>query len=247
MNMSIDIKILLETKDYLVINKPAHLMVHGDGKKDVPVLTDWIIEHYPEMKGVGEPMLIGDEKIDRPGIVHRLDEETSGALLIAKNQNAFLFFKKQFQDREIEKEYHAFVWGNLKEETGIIDISIGRNKNDFRKWHAGRGTRGEEREAVTKWQLIKNFEDENGEKFAFLKLFPKTGRTHQLRVHMKYIQRPIVSDSLYTDSKENALGFDRVALHAYKIAFIDMDGKKIEVIAPYPKDFEVAIARYGLL
>lgn len=238
--------ILLETKDYIVINKPPHLMVHPDGKKTSPTLTDWIISKYPDLAGVGESMTFGDQEIDRPGIVHRLDEETSGALIIAKTKESFDYFKKQFMDRIIEKEYHAFLWGHFKEKSGLIDEPIGRNKNDFRRRHAGRGLRGEAKEALTLWQVQNEFEDENSSKFSFVKLFPKTGRTHQLRVHMKFIQRPIVGDTLYAPSKKIALGFHRLALHARKISFFDMGGTKIEVLAPYPEDFSLAVAKYKI-
>ncbi len=238
------IDVLYENDDFLVINKPSGIMVHSDGKKDIPVLTDWILEKYPEIKEVGEPMLVDGKTIYRPGIVHRLDEQTSGVLIIAKNQKTFSFLKKKFQDREIKKEYHAFVWENFKDEVGVIDAPIGRNKNDFRKWQAGRGIRGEQRDAITHFQLIQNFTDENDQKFAFIKLFPLTGRTHQLRVHMAYLQRPIVSDSLYASSKDRALDFDRVALHAFSIRFKDLKGNEIVVEAPYQLDFKSAIAKY---
>lgn len=239
-----EISIIYENEDFLALNKPSGLMVHPDGKKEVYTLTDWILEKYPEIREVGEPMLVDGNIIYRPGIVHRLDEQTSGIILIAKNQETFYFLKKQFQDRSIKKEYHAFVWGNIKEERIIIDAPIGRNKNDFRRWQAGRGTRGELRDAITHVELIQNFEEKNSEKFAFVKLFPLTGRTHQLRVHMSYIQRPIVSDSLYAKSKEKALGFERVALHARKISFFDKNGENIIITAPYESDFDLAIAKY---
>jgi 23S rRNA pseudouridine1911/1915/1917 synthase len=125
-----------------------------------------------------------------------------------------------------------------------VDEPIGRNKNDFRQRHAGRGIRGETKEAVTRWEAINQFEDEQMGQFSFMHLFPKTGRTHQLRVHMKFLQRPIVSDKLYASTKPSALGFSRVALHARKISFVDPKGKKVEAEAPYPSDFETAIARY---
>lgn len=238
--MTIDI--LFENDDFLVINKPAGLMVHSDGRTTKPTLTDWVIEKYPAMKGVGEPVKLNDEEIDRPGIVHRLDEETSGALIVAKTPEAFAHFKQQFMDRTIEKEYHAFVWGHFKESNGIVDAPIGRSPSDFRRRLAGRGAQGEVREAVTTWEAVSQFKDETGEKFSFLRLFPKTGRTHQLRVHMKYLQRPIVADELY--GGKPALGFGRVALHARKLSFTDPSGEKVVVEAPYPKDFEAAVAKY---
>ncbi len=236
--------ILLETDKYMIISKPAGLVVHGDGKTDEPTLVDWILKERPTMAGVGEPMVRDGVSIDRPGIVHRLDRETSGVMILPKTQESFLFFKQAFKDRTITKHYHAFVWGQFKEPSGIIDVPIARSSGDFRRWQAGRGTRGEEREAVTKWQVLSSFEDEKNDLFSFMELSPKTGRTHQLRVHMKYLQRPIVSDTLYAPTKREALGFSRVALHARYIQFIDQQGQEIEAQAPYPADFEAALARY---
>ncbi len=242
------IDILLETTDFIVINKPAGLRTHGDGKSDVPTVVDWILRERPDIVGVGENMEVDGKVIERPGIVHRLDEETSGVLVITKTQASFEYLKQQFKDRKVEKEYHAFVWGHFKDRTGIVDAAIGRSSGDFRRWLAGRGTRGEVREALTKWEAVIQFVDESGEQFSFMYLWPKTGRTHQLRVHMKYLQRPIVSDSLYATTKPKALGFGRVALHARTITFTGPKGEEISVSAPYPEDFdramEIALAKY---
>ncbi len=236
---NMQIEILLETSEFLIINKPAGLRTHGDGKSEVPTVVDWILKEWPEIGGVGENMEIDGKVIERPGIVHRLDEETSGCLVIAKTQAAFEYLKQQFKDRSVTKEYHAFVWGHFKESKGMIDEPIGRSSGDFRRWQAGRGVRGEVREAVTNWEAIEQFES-GGDKFSFMHLWPKTGRTHQLRVHMKYLQRPIVADSLY--GGKPALGFERVALHARTIAFTSPTGEEIQVTAPYPEDFQTAIA-----
>ncbi len=241
------IDILFENDDLVVISKPAGLRTHGDGKSNAPTVVDWIKEKFPEINGVGEQMEIDGNIIDRPGIVHRLDEETSGVLVIAKNQKSFEYLKQQFKDRKVKKEYHAFVWGHFKENEGVVDVPIGRNKTDFRRRHAGRGIRGGEKAALTKWKVLNQFEDENTEKFSFVHLEPKTGRTHQLRVHMKYLQRPIVSDRLYAPSKPLALGFKRVALHARRISFVSINGEKVDVEAPYPTDFDTALAASTLL
>ena len=239
------LNVLYESNDIVVINKPAGLVVHPDGKSEKATLVDLILADYPSLAGVGEPLLVDGKLVDRPGIVHRLDEDTSGVMIITKNQESFLYFKEQFQKRLIQKEYHAFVWGHFKESQGVVDVPIGRNRADFRRWHAGRGVRGEVRDAVTSWQVVHQFTDERGERFSFMHLFPKTGRTHQLRVHMKHLQRPIVADPLYGPIKPNTLGFERVALHARKIIFTDQTGEIITVEAPYPADFEAAIAKYA--
>jgi 23S rRNA pseudouridine1911/1915/1917 synthase len=233
--------ILYEDNDIMVVDKPSGLMVHGDGKTSEETLADILLREYSEMKEVGEPMEIEvrNEKIKifRPGIVHRLDKETSGALIICKNQKSFEFIKKQFQNHEIKKVYHALVWGNIKEDSGHIDADIGRSKNDFRKWLAGRGTRGVERTAITDFKVLKRIDDESGEKYTYVEVMPKTGRTHQIRVHMKYIQHPLVGDSLYAEARPYALGFTRLALHAYSIEFTDLKGEIHKIEAPLPSEF----------
>jgi 23S rRNA pseudouridine1911/1915/1917 synthase len=246
--MSIDI--LLETSDFLIINKPAGLRVHADGKSDVPTVVDWVLSTHPDIAGVCDPMLmvVDGKTIHRPGIVHRLDEDTSGALVIAKTQEAFDYLKQQFKDRLVQKEYHAFVWGHFKEPSVVVDQPIGRSSGDFRRWQAGRGVRGETREAVTRIDAVAQFEElVNGksERFSFIHAFPKTGRTHQIRVHLKYLQRPIVCDPLYAESAPAALGFTRLALHARTISFTAPGGGLVQITAPYPVDFEAALAKYS--
>jgi 23S rRNA pseudouridine1911/1915/1917 synthase len=131
-------KTILENKNFLIINKPAGLVVHSDGKTKEPNLCDWLLENYPDTKGVGEPFKLNDGTlIDRPGIVHRLDRETSGVMIVARNQKTFDYLKNLFQNRQIEKTYHAFVYGNIKEDSGTISAPIGRNKNNFKQWQAG--------------------------------------------------------------------------------------------------------------
>lgn len=249
-----NIDILYEDKDILAINKPAGLIVHSDGR---PVqegqtkeksLTDWIVENYPEIEGVGEPARTPEGKlVDRPGIVHRLDRETSGVMLIAKTKEGFDFLKKQFQNHDIQKEYLAFVYGEIPEKIngvnyanggkrGIIDRPIGRSSSDFRQWSAQRGARGEMREAITEFEVL-----QKGKGYSLIKVFPKTGRTHQIRVHFKAINYPLVSDSLYAPNRENSLGFKRVALHSEKVTFKSLDGEIHEISAPYPEDFNLAL------
>lgn len=231
------ISVLYEDEDVLVLNKPAGLVVHPDGKTKEPTLVDWLIENYPDIQGVGEPLILPDgTSIDRPGIVHRLDRDTSGVIVIAKNQEAFVFLKTQFHDRTIAKTYFAFVWGEFKEERGIIDRPIGRSVSDFRQWSAGRGARGELRKALTHFAVKKK-----GKGISYVEVWPKTGRTHQIRVHFKSINHPVVGDKRYAEERESALGFKRVALHAGFLEFNTPNGKRLRIEAPLPKDFQNAL------
>ncbi len=248
------IGILYEDEDCLVVNKPAGIMVHADGRSEGPFLTDWIISKFPDLKGVGETQLSPEgDSLERPGIVHRLDKDTSGVLLIAKNPKSHAYLKFQFQERTVVKKYLAFVWGEFAESFGTINKPIGRSANHFPKWSAGRGTRGEMREAETYWTRIwtglgKTItkDGEKMEKFSLIQAEPKTGRTHQIRVHMLAVQHPVVCDGMYAPKKPKALGFERLALHSRSIQFLNMKGQKILIKAPLPTDFEDVVTRENI-
>jgi len=231
------IEILYEDENILAVNKPAGLAVHSDGKTKEYVLTDWVMENYPEIENVGEKAFYDGKEIARPGIVHRLDRDTSGVIVVAKNQDTFLHLKKQFQERSVKKTYYAFVYGQMKDSKGVIDRPIGRSSKDFRQWSAQRGARGVMREATTEYEVM-----EHKTEASYIKLMPKTGRTHQLRVHMKAVNHPIVCDKLYAPKRECLLGFERLALHASYIGFDLPDGLRIKIEAPLPEDFAMALA-----
>jgi 23S rRNA pseudouridine1911/1915/1917 synthase len=169
-------------------------------------------------------------------------------LVVAKNQDSFHFIKTQFQDRTVEKVYRAFVYGEMKKDEGVIDRPISRSRKDFRLWSAQRGGKGVEREAITEYKVLarssglESFKDDskNKEGFSFIEARPKTGRTHQIRVHMKAINHPVVCDKLYAPKKDCALGFSRLALHAFSIELDLPSGKRIKIEAPYPADFDSA-------
>jgi len=235
------IDILYEDADCAVVNKPAGLMVHPDGRNKGPFLTDWVIERFPDAVLADEPMKAPDGSLTRrPGIVHRLDRDTSGALLIAKTAAGYASLKDQFRDKTIDKKYLAFVWGEIKEEFGTITRPIGRNSGDFRRWSAQPGARGEIREAETYWTRLWTGETE-AEKFSLIQAEPKTGRTHQIRVHFLAIHHPIVCDALYAEKRPPALGFERLALHSRSIGFDTVAGERLEISAPLPEDFKVAV------
>lgn len=257
------IKVLFENKNLFVLDKPADFVVHGDGKestKKQKSISEYILKNHKKLKGVGENLFVEIEgkkiEIQKPGIVHRLDKDTTGALIVAKNQKSFEILKHQFQNHKIKKEYVAIVWGHMKQDTGIIDTPIARSKSDFRKKEIvtmRRGAavtdilhRGEEREAITRYKVLKRV-TVLGQKLSLVTYFPQTGRMHQLRIHTKSIGHPIVGDHLYgpvTGEKEK---FEkkffgklpvRQLLHARTITFHNPEtGDLIKVESPLPKDF----------
>lgn len=233
------IEVLYEDAHMLAIHKPAGIMVHEDGRGEEPTVVDWLLARAPMARGVGEPGRTPEgAPLERSGVVHRLDRETSGVLVLAKTQDAFTYLKSQFHDHTVEKEYRAFVYGVMKEKWGTINRPIGRSSKDFRRRSAERGARGTLRSAVTHWELI-----DQSASYAYLTLHPKTGRTHQIRVHLKAIGRPVVGDSLYASKtllESDNLGFTRLALHAYRLVITTLDGVRKELCAPLPEDFKRA-------
>src|SRR3989339_361841 len=176
-----DPKIIFEDSDILVLNKPAGLSVHGDGFNTEPTLADWLLQKYPDLAEVGESMF--DQKgneILKPGLIHRLDRDTSGVLLVAKNQPTFLYLKEQFKNHLAQKTYRAILVGEMKVEIGAkqtIDLPIGRSNHDPRQRVASHKASGPLREAVTDYTVLKTASGHT-----YVEASPKTGRTHQLRV-----------------------------------------------------------------
>ena len=241
-----DIDILFENEHMLVIDKPVGLRVHEDGFSTAPTVVDWFLSRVPSAKGVGEPgKSPKSEPLERSGVVHRLDTDTSGVLVLAKTHDAFTHLKQQFHDRLAKKEYRAFVYGTMKERWGTINRPVGRSAKDFRKRSAERGAKGTLREATTDWECLKTG-SYNSEPFSELRLKPKTGRTHQLRVHLKAIDHPIVGDPLYAGTRlesSNNLGLMRLALHAETLTLTLLDGEVGTFTAPLPNVFVEAAER----
>ncbi len=231
-------EIVYEDKNFLAVNKPTGLQVHAAKiraqKQPVglqPTLVDWLIKKYPEIKTVG------DNPETRPGIVHRLDKETSGVLLVARNQEYFEYLKSLFQNREIAKTYRALVIGKLMPRNGVIDKPIGiKNGTLKRSVHSEKM----QKEAITEYNVKKYFEtDDKG--FSLVEVYPKTGRTHQIRVHLASVGHPVAGDSLYGPKKPTP-GIHRLMLHAVSLEFKDKDGKRLRIEADPPEDFEKAIS-----
>jgi len=251
--MAKSIDIIYENDDFLAINKPSGVLVHRpeNGPKSAQregVLTDWIEEHYPEVKGVGDPSAGASTELSRmssgqanlrPGIVHRLDEDTSGVLLIAKNQRFFEYLKGLFQKHEIAKTYLALVHGRMTGK-GKIDKPIGLKSGSVKRSVSAKGMKMI-KEAVTEYQLLKLFKRPDPEKegefkyYSLLRVFPHTGRTHQIRVHLASVGHPIVGDGLYGRKKENKeLKATRQFLHAESVEFNLEDGNRVRIEAELP-------------
>ncbi|MDQ5931451.1 MAG: rRNA synthase [Patescibacteria group bacterium] len=225
--------IIEQTDDYVVIVKPAGLLVHpADSSPDEPTLVDWLVEKFPQIKTVG------DEPELRPGIVHRLDREASGLMVIALNQKTFDALKMQFQDRTIEKEYLVLVHGKMLREFGEINLPIGRMSRGGRM--AAHSSNYEEgNEARTEYFVEKRFSTTT-----LLRVHIHTGRTHQIRVHMFSLQHPVVGDTLYPLKKfgKTKMGKafplpPRLCLHAARLVFTDKTGARKEFLAELPPDF----------
>ncbi|MDD5490141.1 MAG: RNA pseudouridine synthase [Candidatus Moranbacteria bacterium] len=223
-------KIIFQNKDFVIVDKPAGLAVHsGVGIKE-KTLVDFLVDKFPEIKNVG------DDPKTRPGIVHRLDKETSGVMVVARNQKTFEYLKNLFKNRKIEKKYLALVHGKLKDREGKIEGEMGRSKRDFRKQSLVRGKINvrKERYSLTYYKIIKEMKD-----YSLLEVFPKTGRTHQIRVHLHSIGHPIVGDKKYSFKEHKKKDFPRMFLHASEISFVGPEREKEKFFSPLPREFSV--------
>lgn len=227
-------QIVYEDGDIIVINKPAGLITHQKNITDKqPSVVDWVIENYPDLKNVGEPFIASGAEVPRAGIVHRLDKETSGLLLIAKNETTFGYMKKQFQNHTIHKHYYALVFGRPKESSGVINAPLGRIGMKRTTQMTGKKLI-DGKDSVTKYKTAKNFI-----KFTLLDVSPKTGRTHQIRVHLKSINCPIAGDTVYMPKGwQQPKGLTRLFLHAYKLEFTAPNGEALTIEADLPKDLQ---------
>ena len=229
-----DIKIIEDTPDYVVINKPAGLVVHGATHINEYSLADFLIKKYPEIKTVGDDPV-------RPGIVHRLDKDVSGLMVVAKNQETFETLKKQFKTRTVIKQYIGLVHGQVKLDTDIINFPIERAAAGYKMSALPLTKKGEinleGKPALTEFDVIKRFVN-----YTLLRISIKTGRTHQIRAHMAAYGNPIVGDSLYGSSRNKLqnkkLNLGRIFLVSAKLSFKDAKKVKHEYEAKLPKELE---------
>lgn len=244
--------VIYEDKNCIVIDKPDGIVVHPDGRGTEFTVSDWMREEYNAFT---------DEE-GRNGIVHRLDRNTTGVLLLAKTSLAFNMFKRQFKAHSTRKVYRAIVEGRIKDDYGMIAMPLARAKSDFRKktvvdLFTG-DARGEEREAITRYKVLERV-SHDGKPYSYVEVYPVTGRTHQIRAHMRAIRHPIVGDDLYgsRSGKHEAV---RSMLHAYSLTINIPDGDVIydeetgetksgskEMIfkAPIHKDMQETLAKLG--
>lgn len=196
-------KIVYSDEYFLAINKPSGLVVHSDGRTEEKTLVDWLKENYSDLKNIGNPHTLDSERYtERWGMVNRLDRETSGIILIAKTQGVFENLQKQFLERVVMKEYIAKCWVDQKTPLpplkGGITEPISRHKKDPRIWVCGKnvGERLTTRDAETDYEVLTPGQS-GGINTILLRMFPKTGRTHQLRLHARFLGMPIVGDKKY--------------------------------------------------
>ncbi|MCX6819880.1 MAG: RluA family pseudouridine synthase [Candidatus Adlerbacteria bacterium] len=220
--------ILYEDADIIALDKPSGIIVYPDGKHDYPALDAWLEQKY----GVGNFHF-----------VHRLDRETSGVLLVARTQEAHAFLKEQFAEREVRKVYRAFVHGVIQDERGVIDKPIGNARGGMGP-RSTKQAHGQMREALTTFRVIaRTTLATEGDRASYVEVFPKTGRTHQIRVHFSSIQHPVLSDRLYAPGRPKLLGFERLALHALSITITHPSGEEMTFTAPLPPEFVTAEAQ----
>ncbi len=238
-----DPAVIYEDDAIIVVNKPNGWSVHGDGRHTYPTVVEWLLMHYKDIAHVGESQTLSNGVvIERPGIVHRLDRETSGVMVVARTQKAFESLKRQFHDHGVRKVYRAFVYGGIKDDRGIIEKPIGSGRNGLAP-RSARAPHGVMREAITAYRVIERVPEAS-----HVEVFPKTGRTHQIRVHFASVGHPVVCDVLYGGVRLPLLGFTRLALHALSLSFKHPTSKKeVSFDAPLPTDFlnaEISLHRH---
>ena len=225
---NIPLDIVYEDEDVLVINKPKGLVVHpAAGHQEDTLVNGLLFSKAGELSGINGEL--------RPGIVHRIDKDTSGLLAVAKNDLAHVMLASQLKDHTMARTYDAIVCGNLKEDSGTVDAPIGRHPSDRKKMCV---IARNSKEAVTHWEVVKRYRG-----YTHIRCKLETGRTHQIRVHMAYIGHPILGDTVYGHKKKE-LGQDSQCLHAGVLCFSHpRDGHPVMVMADLPEYFKEVIAK----
>ncbi|MBU1037252.1 RluA family pseudouridine synthase [Patescibacteria group bacterium] len=219
----IEPRIIEQNDNYLIIDKPAGLIVHPAEGIQEPTLVDWLTEKFPQIKNIGENK-------NRPGIIHRLDKEVSGIIIIALNQKMFDHLKQQFKERKIKKEYLALIHGLTSKEEGVIDFPLDRSKDSGKIIAKPQGDDG--KKSITNFLVLKKFS-----RYTYLQITILTGRTHQIRVHLQAYGHPLVGDHLYYNKKiKDNLKLNRIFLHAHLLGFYDLQSNWLEFKTDLPSD-----------
>ena len=223
----IPLDILYQDSDVVVVNKPCGMVVHPAAGNESGTLVNALLHHVRDLSGIGGEM--------RPGIVHRLDKDTSGLILIAKNDRAHIALSEQFKQRSMEKHYRAVAFGHFAQEHGLIDAPIARHPVDRKKMAVvpdGKPSR-------TEWTVIEPLKGAT-----FLDVHLLTGRTHQIRVHMQSIGHPLLGDSIYAPNLKTSVRIPRLMLHAYSLAFTHpATGERMTLSAPLPQTFVATLEK----
>ncbi|CAN5721897.1 RluA family pseudouridine synthase [soil metagenome] len=226
---AIPLHILYEDDDLLVLDKPAGMVVHPGAGNAEHTLVNALLSHCRSLSGIG-----GKE---RPGIVHRLDKETSGCLVVAKNDATHRELSRQFAARTVKKTYLALVAGRLRQETGTIDAPIARHPIHRQRMSVARHSRG--RSALTEYRVLRA-----GQEMSLVECALHSGRTHQIRVHLHHLGHPLMGDKLY--APKLAKDFPRQMLHAWRLGFTHPTSGEWQLCeAPLPEDFKAALERVG--
>ena len=227
LRQSIDVEVLYLDENVVVVNKPTGMVVHPGAGNQQDTLVNAILNRWPEIASVGEA--------ERPGIVHRLDKDTSGVLILARNQTAYSWLVRQFKSRKTKKTYLALVDGEPPSPTGRIETAIGRDKKNRQRMAVVYGDKG--RNAVTEYQTLESFKNHT-----LLEVQPLTGRTHQIRVHLAFIGCPVTGDKIYGRRKKT-LDISRFFLHAYKLAIkLPDEDEPTEFTAPLAADLKEVLS-----
>lgn len=223
------IPVIYEDRELIVVDKPAGLAVHGgDGVKS-QTLVDWLVKKYPELKGVG------DDPVTRPGIVHRLDKDTSGVMIVARTQHAFEKLKALFKNRQVAKKYLALVVGAPKSRAGVVEQPIGRSLRNRTKRAVG-NMASAARAATTRYRVLERLGG-----YTLVEAEPKTGRMHQIRVHLASIGCPIAGDRVYGGGTTAPDGLTRQFLHAASLSFSHPAGRRLRFEASLPNDLAAVL------
>ena len=224
---NIPLDILYQDADVVIVNKPCGMVVHPAAGNEDGTLVNALLYHVCDLSGIGGEM--------RPGIVHRLDKDTSGLILIAKNDRAHALLSEQFKERSMEKHYRAVAFGGFKEESGLIDAPIARHPVDRKKM----AVVADGKPSQTEWKVIERLKSAT-----YLDVHLLTGRTHQIRVHMNSIGHSLLGDSIYAPNLKTNVHIPRLMLHAYSLAFTHpTTGERMEMQAPIPEKFELTLEK----